>query len=166
MRFDHTAYIGFGANLGDREQNCRDGLKRLDRSGFCQVLEISPLYSTEPVDYLDQDWFVNGVAKVATAMHPAGLVSLFAHIETEVGRTPGGPRFGPRVLDMDLLLYDDLVTDSPELTLPHPRMHKRRFVLTPLCDIASEIRHPLLGKTVRELLAELSDEGQKVVPFP
>ncbi|MEW5736001.1 MAG: 2-amino-4-hydroxy-6-hydroxymethyldihydropteridine diphosphokinase [Thermodesulfobacteriota bacterium] len=166
MRFDHIAYIGFGANLGDREKNCREGMERLDRSGFCKVVAVSPLYMTEPVDYLDQDWFVNGAAKVATAMQPAGLLSLLKHIETEVGRTPGGPRFGPRVLDMDVLLFDDLVAEGPELILPHPRMHKRRFVLAPLCDIAQDIQHPVLHKTMRELLSALDEEGQKVVAFP
>ena len=112
---------------------------------------------TAPVDYLDQDWFVNGVAKVETLLSPEKLLSVLLGIETRMGRTRE-IRFGPRVIDLDLLLYDDLVMVSPELAIPHPRLHKRRFVLAPICDMDSNLVHPVLNKTMGELLPAVADQ--------
>ncbi len=160
----HTAYIGYGANMGDRAGNIQGALDRLDQSPDVSVDAVSRLYETEPVDYEDQDWFLNGVARISTSLEPMELLSRCMSVEKDAGRTRTGPRFGPRVIDLDILFYDSLVMEATELTLPHPRLHKRRFVLTPLCDIASDLKHPVLEKTMQELLRDL-DDGEKVVTY-
>ncbi len=162
----HIAAIGFGSNMGDRKASCREGLRLLAEDGRCRVTRVSRLYLTEPQDYADQDEFVNGAALVETELAPAELLALLKRIEAAVGRTPGGVRFGPRVLDMDILFYGEMALESPELVLPHPRMDKRRFVLMPLCDIMPDWTHPVSGKSARELLGALGETGQKVTVMP
>ena len=122
----------------------------------------SSFYQTEPVDYTDQDWFVNGVVKIETRLDPSSLLKQVKQIEAAAGRTHHGFRFGPRVLDLDILIYDDLVLTTDNLVIPHPRMHKRRFVLQPFCDIDPGIKHPVLGGTMEDLLGELPRDEQTV----
>jgi 2-amino-4-hydroxy-6-hydroxymethyldihydropteridine diphosphokinase len=117
------------------------------------------------VDYTDQDWFINRVIKVGTDIDPLPLMERLQAVQQALGRTAPAVRFGPRVLDLDILLYDRLVFDDPRLSIPHPRMHTRRFVLMPLCDIDPEVVHPVLGKAARTLLSELGEEGQEVVEY-
>jgi len=150
--------VGFGSNLGDPVANCRYGLDNLNRSCTCRVLEVSPLFRTEPVGFDGQDWFVNGCAAVATDLSAEDFLAELKALERIAGRKPGRPVNGPRELDMDILFFDDLVLESPDLVVPHPRLHKRRFVLVPLCAIAPELAHPVLGKTVTELLTGLEDD--------
>jgi 2-amino-4-hydroxy-6-hydroxymethyldihydropteridine diphosphokinase len=130
-------------------------------------MDQSPFYLTEPVDYpvahSDKDWFVNGVVRIQTEHDPMALFGELFTIQLEEGRMPGALRFGPRILDMDILLYDDIVIESPDLVIPHPRMHKRRFVLRPICDIDPEVVHPVLQKSMRQLLSDLDDNAQRVV---
>ena len=161
----HTAYICAGSNLGDKLENCRRGIAELTRGAASRLINESPIYRTEPVDYKDQDWFVNYVVKIATLLEPLALLDNLKSIEQHAGRRRDLVRFGPRVLDLDILFYDDLVLDYPQLMIPHPRMHKRRFVLKPVCDIDPHIIHPVLGRTVQSLLADLDETGQRITEY-
>jgi 2-amino-4-hydroxy-6-hydroxymethyldihydropteridine diphosphokinase len=123
------------------------------------------LYETAPVGYEDQGWFVNGAVKIRTYLDPEGLLARLRSIEKELGRKPTGTPFGPRVLDFDILLFEDLIIKTEHLTIPHPELHKRRFVLKPLADIAPDIVHPVLKETILTLLANLKDDGKAIVPY-
>lgn len=161
----HVAYISVGSNIGDKLSNCRRGMSSVERSGLAEIVAKSSFYKTDPVDYQRQDWFVNAVFQVNTAADPRRLFETLKSIEIEQGRVKNSIRFGPRTLDLDIILYDDLIVNSPELTIPHPRMHKRRFVLKPFCDIAPQVIHPVLKKTMRQLLESLSEIEQKVMLY-
>jgi len=154
----HHAYIGFGANLGDRLATCRKALAALAALPGCRVVKVSSLYETEPVGLTDQPPFVNGVALLATEGDARWLLAQLLAIEADFGRVRGA-RWGPRTIDLDLLLFDEETIASVELTVPHPRLHERRFVLRPLHEIAPELRHPVLGKTIEELLQALGEEA-------
>ena len=145
------AYIGLGANLGDREVTIRRALALLGAT------RVSTLRETEPVGYLDQPRFLNGVAEVETNLPPRALLERLLAIERELGRTREGPRYGPRTIDLDLLLYDGVELDEPGLTLPHPRLHERTFVLEPLAELAPQLVVPGHG-IVHELLAKLKSD--------
>jgi 2-amino-4-hydroxy-6-hydroxymethyldihydropteridine diphosphokinase len=161
----HTAYICVGSNLGSKLKNCRKGIDALIRDKTSRLIDQSPVYETEPVDYKDQDWFVNYVVKIATALDPLALLGKLKSIEQNAGRTRDAVRFGPRVLDMDIIFYDDMQMDHPELIIPHPRMHKRRFVLKPVCDIDPHIIHPVFDCTIQSLLEKLEEEGQRIAEY-
>ena len=145
-------YLGLGANLGDRRANLARAVSLLSLN--VDVARVSSLYETEPVGYAAQPAFLNAVALVRTTLPPRQLFSFIKGIERAMGRTPSF-RNAPRLVDIDILLYGETVVESPELTLPHPRMHERAFVLAPLAEIAPEAWHPALLKTARELLAEV-----------
>jgi len=149
----HRAAIGLGSNLGDRRATLKSALARLN-SGPLTLLAASPLIETAAVGGPPQPDFLNAAALVQTALEPFELLELLLSIEAEHGRVRGVAN-GPRTLDLDLLLFDQLVLDRPGLTLPHPRMHLRRFVLEPLAAIAPEWVHPVLGRSAAELLAAL-----------
>jgi 2-amino-4-hydroxy-6-hydroxymethyldihydropteridine diphosphokinase len=149
------AYIGLGSNLGEREHAIREALRMLDEGAGTEVLSIARVIETDPVGYTDQPRFLNTAAMIGTTLHPRELLSLLLEIERELGRVRGeGPRFGPRTIDLDLLLYGDETLDEPDLQVPHPRMHERRFVLEPLADLDPDALVPGLGR-VSQLLAEL-----------
>jgi len=155
-----TAYIGLGANLGDREATIRAALERLGSHPQVEVTAISRLIETEPVGGPpEQPPFLNGAAALRTDLEPADLLTLMKEVERELGRDPTGPRWGPRPIDLDLLLYDQRVVRLPGLVVPHPRLRERRFVLEPLAEIAPNARDPETGKTVRELLEALGPAG-------
>jgi len=161
----HIAYLSVGSNQGNPHSNCLEGLRLLEKTRGIRILERSPFYITRPVDYLDQDWFINGAVKIGTSLDPLPLLQVLQEIETITGRKSNGIRFGPRILDLDIILYDDIVLNQTGLMIPHPRMHKRCFVLKPLCDIDPCIVHPVLHKTVESLLSSLDDRNQEVVPY-
>lgn len=148
--------------MGDRLCHCRHAIGRVAAHEQIRLESVSSFYETEPVDYADQGWFINAVFKIETTLSPLQLLSELKAVQAEAGRTGTAVRFGPRVLDLDILLYADLVMERPELTLPHPRMHKRRFVLTPMCDIAPNVLHPVFHCPVYQLLLNLGAENQAV----
>ena len=161
----HTAYIGAGSNIGDKLLNCKNGISALTNTQNAVEKARSRFYKTDPVDYKNQDWFINFVVKVETALAPLELLKTLKSIERDAGRMDGSIRFGPRILDLDIILYDDWVTNSSELIVPHPRMHKRRFVLRPICDIDPTIVNPVLKKEMQALLNALDENEQRIVEF-
>jgi len=160
---DPVVVISVGSNLGDKLGNCLNGIAALTESDQVALRGVSRFYRTSPVDYCRQDWFVNAVVRIETSLTPLALLDELAAIERRLGRTAGTIRFGPRVLDLDILLYDQQVICTPKLEIPHPRMHKRAFVLRPICDIDPTIVHPVLGKTVAALLRALDGGDQQVL---
>ena len=146
------AYIGLGANLGDREETIRRAVERLRGEQGIEIVAISSLRETEPVGYADQPRFLNGALAVDTDLSPRDLLARLLAVERELGRVrEAGLRYGPRTIDLDLLLYGDRVVNEPGLTVPHPRLEERRFVLEPLYELDPGLRLPD-GRAVRELL--------------
>jgi len=162
-----TAYIAVGANLGDREAACRQGAEMLSGNPDIRIFAHSFYYETAPMGYDDQPWFVNAVFGVETGLDPEQLLARLKEAENRAGRDRGTIRFGPRVLDLDLIFYKNEIIHTPDLVVPHPRMHQRAFVLRPLADIAPELIHPKLGRSVRDLLADpaIADQDCKRLNF-
>jgi 2-amino-4-hydroxy-6-hydroxymethyldihydropteridine diphosphokinase len=152
-----TVYLSLGCNVGDRPKNLQDALAALPKSGV-NVKRMSSVYETEPVDYLDQPWFLNMAVEAETELAPATLLQRLRGIEAQMGSKKQIAK-GPRLIDMDILLFGNEVIDTPDLQVPHPRMHLRRFVLQPLSEIAPNVRHPQSGLTVSELLASTPDKS-------
>ena len=161
----HAAYISVGSNIGNKLENCKKGVDSLIRSDSVTLKAQSPCYKTDPVDYLDQAWFINYVIKIETSLDPFELLNKLKSIQQDAGRLRDEIRFGPRILDLDIILFDDEVINSEKLIIPHPRMHKRRFVLKPVCDIDSEIIHPVLKKNMKYLLDSLHNEEQGIEEY-
>ena len=161
----HVAYLSVGSNIGHKRSNCERGIADLIDPGTATLMARSPFYRTEPVDYLSQDWFVNAVVKIKTADSPLELLGRLKEIEKKSGRTGDAIRFGPRALDLDIIMFDDLVVKSSRLTLPHPRMHRRRFVLQPMCDIDPSVVHPGFKKSMKQLLDDVPEEGQRIILY-
>ncbi len=159
-----SVFIGLGANLGDRRANLRLALDRLQ--SLTRLEEVSSLYETAPQGIVDQPSFYNAVCRVTTALEPEALLRVLKSLEHEIGRRPGGPPGGPRPIDLDILLYDERVLSAPALEVPHPRLPERAFVLVPLCELAPEQRHPVLGSTMQELLDSLEDQGVRRIAPP
>lgn len=153
----HTVFISIGSNIGNKLENCGKGIATLTRTVETVLLKKSGFYRTEPVDYTDQDWFVNCAVKIKTSLNPFELLTELKRIEAEAGRKNNSVRFGPRVLDLDIIFFDDQTLNSDNLVIPHPRMHQRRFVLRPICDIEPDVIHPAFKKDMVALLAELGD---------
>ena len=149
-----TAYIGVGANLGDRRATIERAVELLRAVPGVEVLAVSSLRETDPVGFEEQPRFLNGAVELETTLKPRELLDVLLRVERDLGRTREGPRFGPRTIDLDLLVYGDRRLDEPGLTVPHPRLHERRFALEPLAELAPELEIPGRGP-VAELLSGL-----------
>lgn len=154
-----VAFIGIGANMGRPAAACREALVKLAEIPGVRQLRASPLYRTEPVGPEEQAWFINAVAEIRSDLSPRELFTALKEIERRMGRT-AGTKWGPRVIDLDLLLYGQVVVREEGLVIPHPELHRRRFVLVPLCGLASYAIHPAFGVTIRGLLDRLEDTAR------
>jgi 2-amino-4-hydroxy-6-hydroxymethyldihydropteridine diphosphokinase len=153
------AYVGLGANIGDREQTIQAALARLEATEGVTVTAASSLIETEPVGYLDQPWFLNGAAAVETSLTPQQLLDLLLDTERALGRTREGHRYGPRVIDLDLLVIEGIVVDEPGLVVPHPRVHERLFALVPLGEIAPSLVIQGRGPVAELVAGFQADDG-------
>ena len=153
-----TVYLSLGSNLGDRASNLRTAIARLGALG--EVVGVSSLYETEPVELTAQPWFLNCALALTSDKMPRQLLAAVLKIEQEMGRKRTRPK-GPRLIDIDILLFGASLVDTAQLTIPHPALHERRFVLEPLAEIAAEVRHPVLKRSLRELRDALPP-GQSV----
>lgn len=153
-----VVYLSLGSNLGDRPANLKSAIERLH--DFGELVTVSSFYETEPVEFVAQPWFLNCVVKLDTEKMPRQLLAGILNIEREMGRQRKQKK-GPRTIDIDILLFGNSIIKSQGLTVPHPSMHERRFVLEPLAELAPELRHPVLKRTIRELCEELP-AGQAV----
>lgn len=155
----HITYLSLGSNIGDREANLREAIQRLSKLGT--IAAVSSLYETEPMEVADQPWFLNGAIEMRTTLAAADLIKEVFAIEAAMGRVRTRPK-GSRKIDIDILFYDDAVVNEPGLTIPHSAMHERLFVLAPLAEIAPEMLHPGLHRTVHELRDSLTPGAQVV----
>lgn len=153
---NHSVFLGIGSNLGDRKGNLQKAIAGLQRN--LQVKQISKIYETQPWGFTDQPAFLNQALSAETEFEPFELLAEIKAIEKEVGRTPTF-RYGPRVIDIDILFYDDLILNEEALTIPHPMLAERAFVLVPLDEIAPQFIHPLLQQTIHELVQKVDQNG-------
>lgn len=160
-----AVYLGLGSNIGDKVANCLLALEELSASDHNHLHAVSSLYKTEPVGYHEQDWFVNCVARVSTNLQPRPFHAFLQGIEQRMGRVKTIP-MGPRIIDLDILLYGNEVLDEADLVIPHPRLHERGFVLVPLAELAPDLLHPVLQKTVRDLLKQCGQKGVELLAPP
>jgi 2-amino-4-hydroxy-6-hydroxymethyldihydropteridine diphosphokinase len=152
-------FVGIGSNLGDPLFNCVDAIAKIASLEQITLTKQSALYKTEPVGFRDQGWFINGVIEVKTAYSPRTLLESLKVIEYEMGRKEG-KRWGPRVIDLDILFYGQEIINEAGLVVPHPELHKRGFVLIPLNEIAPYVIHPAFGVSVQGLLGRLEDKSE------
>jgi 2-amino-4-hydroxy-6-hydroxymethyldihydropteridine diphosphokinase len=153
-----TVFLGLGTNLGDRQKNLDQALDKIaEVIGI--IVSRSSVYETEPWGFQSNDQFLNMVIRVETNLKPSGLLGRLLMIESLLGRLRDGKQYSSRIIDLDILLYGKQKIDTISLKIPHPRMHERRFVLIPLCEIAPDIVHPVFGKTMSELLKECKNSG-------
>jgi len=159
-----TAYIGIGSNLGERHRYCLEAVDRLRRIPDVEVTGMSGWYLTRPVGVEGQDWYVNGVVSLGVRTSAQDLLKQLMAVEQVMGRVRT-KRWGPRVIDLDILLFGKSIIQEDNLKVPHPLMHVRRFVLIPLAELAPEVTHPSLGATMTQLLEQLPADDQEVVPL-
>ncbi len=159
---ESSAYIALGSNLGDRELNLLRAIAEIGKLQDSKIKAVSGFYDTQPVGPVEQDNFLNCVLLLETSLTPSMLLAELQRIETDVFKRRRTVRWGPRTMDLDILFFDDLVVTDETLTIPHPRLHERRFVLAPLAEIAPDLKHPQAGKKVAKLLRELKSPEQVI----
>ena len=157
-----TAYIGIGSNLGDKASNCRHSLEQIDQLPGCEVTARSDMFRTEPEGVTGQDWYANCVLEITTTQGPHQILAGLMGIESSMGRIRK-KRWEARIIDLDLLLFGWEIIESRDLVIPHPLMHKRRFVLEPLAQLAPDLVHPVLKTTIRQLLNQLPVQHERSV---
>lgn len=157
------AYLSLGSNVGDREKSLQSAVNLLHGPRL-RILRLSPVYETAPQDLRRQPMFLNLVAEVETDLFPRQLLARVQQVEKHLGRERLVPK-GPRTIDIDILLFGNFVVDTPDLVIPHPRLHQRRFALEPLAGLAPELRHPIFRRTMRELLEKTRDQAVRRVSF-
>ena len=162
-----TVAIGIGSNMGDRQAYCEEAVRLISNFSKTSLLAVSSLYETAPLEMIDQDGFINCVAAVRTALSPRELLRACQEVEQFLGRKRS-VRFGPRTIDLDILFYGGQIIHETDLTIPHSRAHERRFVLEPLAEIAPALEHPVLRKTVLQILQGMRthQEVRRLAPFP
>jgi len=153
----HQVYIGIGSNVGNKRENFFEAVERIGKLPDTRVIKESSLYESEPLGD-SKEWFVNGAIEIETKLKPEPLLEKFKHIERAMGRKKVKKRWGSRIIDLDILLYDLAVVKKKTLRIPHPEMPSRKFVLIPLSEIAPQVIHPQLGITISELLINVKDE--------
>ncbi len=153
----HIAYIGIGSNVGDKLHQCEQAISEILKFDHHKLLAKSSFFKTKPIGYSFQDWFVNGVIKIETDLEPVNLLRLLKTIESRLGRAETF-RWGPRMIDLDILIFDDREIRTEDLQVPHPLLHERQFVLIPLVEIEQDLIHPILKKTIGELLKNLKED--------
>ncbi len=151
-------FLSLGSNIGDREKNLKEACFLLEKSQI-KILKSSSLYETQPVDYSSQPWFLNQMLEVRSGLFPEDLLDVIKKIETKLGRIKSIPK-GPRKIDIDIILAGQTVLQTSRLKIPHPQMHKRNFVLIPLGEMASDVKHPVLKKTIKTLILDSDDPSE------
>jgi 2-amino-4-hydroxy-6-hydroxymethyldihydropteridine diphosphokinase len=158
-----VAYIGIGSNLGDKSRNCRQALEHIGRMPGARLKQWSRWFLTRPVGVEGQEWYLNGVASLEAGISGHELLARLLAIESILGRVRT-EKWGPRIIDLDLLLFGEEIIQSKDLQVPHPRMHVRRFVLVPMVELAPWVVHPVLRQTMKALLESMAEDGQEVIP--
>lgn len=151
-------FLGLGTNLGDREANLKVALCRIAEN-IGKIIKTSSVYETEPWGFTAENLFLNMVVEVETRLKPSGLLGRILMIEARMGRLRSGKGYSSRIIDIDILIFSDIVLNTKSLAIPHPALHERRFVLVPFCEIAPDLVHPVSGKTMTTLLKECKDKG-------
>ncbi len=152
-------FLGLGSNVGDRLENLKKVIKELKKSSRIEIIKVSSVYETEPWEVENQNWFLNLVLKVESKLPPLKLLDFLEETEKRLGRKSKSDN-SPRTVDIDILFYNDWIFHTPQLVVPHPLLHKRRFVLVPLTEIEPELEHPLLHRDVKTILEELEDKAE------
>ncbi len=161
MEHWHNVFIGIGSNLGNAKENCQQGIIALRQKKEIDFIRSSFFYKTEPLGGPKQDFFINCVVEIKTLLPPENLLSFLKNLEKRMGRVKS-IKWGPRVIDFDILFFNDKVIDSPHLKIPHPLSHKRKFVLEPLGEIAPDLIHPVFNKSIKELKKDIAFVKQKI----
>ena len=155
----HIAYIAIGSNIGNSRDNCIEAIREMSKNDSIKVISKSSFYQTSPISPIKQEWFINSVIKINTSLTPIKLLTNLLNIESAMGRVRK-EKWGPRLIDLDLLFYDNQILNEEKITIPHPEISKRNFVLIPLCEIAENLNHPTLKKNIKTLLQESTDNAK------